>query len=308
MYTKAIFPPERERMEIIRNIRMMRQTASALRVDTTRFRGGEKTIGFVPTMGALHEGHLSLVRRAKDENDITVVSIFVNPTQFGPGEDLERYPRDVEGDMEKLEAEGVDILFLPESEDIYPEGYSTYVNVEGITEGLCGRFREGHFRGVATVVTKLFNIVRPSTAYFGQKDYQQSLVIKKLVRDLNFDIDIVVCPTVREPDGLAMSSRNQYLNEEERQAATVIFKTLKLGVNLLKDGKSPKVVRNIMWEEMRKEPLVKEIEYLSVYHPESLTDLAEMPEDKGSEGAYLLAAAVRIGSARLIDNILVEKL
>ncbi|RMG01384.1 MAG: pantoate--beta-alanine ligase [Nitrospirae bacterium] len=286
-------------MEIIRNVRMMRQTASALR-------GGEKTIGFVPTMGALHEGHLSLVKRAREENDITVVSIFVNPTQFGPGEDLEKYPRDIEGDMEKLEAEGVDILFLPEAVDIYPEGYSTYVNVEGITEGLCGRFREGHFRGVATVVTKLFNIVRPTTAYFGQKDYQQSLVIKRLVRDLNFDIDIVVCPTVREPDGLAMSSRNQYLNEEERQAATVIFKTLTLGVNLLKDGKSPKEVHDAMWEEMRKEPLVREIEYLSVYHPESLTDLAEVPADQGRQSAYLLAAAVRIGSARLIDNILVE--
>jgi len=286
-------------MEIIRNIRMMRQTAAANRSQ-------DRSTGLVPTMGALHEGHLSLVRRSRDENDVTVVSIFVNPTQFGPSEDFNQYPRDIEGDMEKLEAEGVDILFLPEMKDVYPEGYSTYVTVEGLSERLCGLFREGHFRGVATVVTKLFNIINPDMAYFGQKDYQQAQIIKRLTRDLDFDIEVVVCPIVREEDGLAMSSRNRYLSEGDRKAAPVIYRVLRMGAEGLKKGMSPSEVRRMMWEEMGKEPLVREIQYLSVYHPESLEDLTDgnVIIEKGE--TVLIAAAVLMESARLIDNILVD--
>ena len=286
-------------MEIIRNVRMMRQTARTNRSQ-------DRSTGFVPTMGALHEGHLSLVRRARDENDVTVVSIFVNPTQFGPSEDFNQYPRDIEGDMEKLEAEGVDILFLPEKKDIYPEGYSTYVIVEGLSDRLCGLFREGHFRGVATVVTKLFNIVSPDRAYFGQKDYQQAQIIKRLTTDLDFDIEVVVCPIVREEDGLAMSSRNRYLSPEERKAAPVIYRVLRMGAEGLKKGLSPSEVRKMMWEEMKREPLVREIQYLSVYHPESLEDLTggDVIIEKGE--TVLIATAVRMDRARLIDNILVD--
>ncbi|MCR4394819.1 MAG: pantoate--beta-alanine ligase, partial [Dehalococcoidales bacterium] len=180
------------------------------------------TVGFVPTMGYLHEGHLSLVRRSRSENDYTVVSIFVNPTQFGPNEDFDRYPRDYPRDFALLEKENVDCVFLPPVKEMYPEGYSTWVDVYKVTERLEGAIRPGHFRGVATVVTKLFNIVQPDRAYFGQKDAQQCVVIKKMVADLNMNLEIVICPTVREPDGLAMSSRNVYLSPEERQQAPVL--------------------------------------------------------------------------------------
>src|SRR4030043_470399 len=191
-------------MEIIRIPRVMQEISR-------KFLREAKTIGFVPTMGALHEGHLSLVRRAKQDNHVTVVSIFVNPIQFGPSEDFKKYPRNIEADMERLRKDEVDTAFMPEISSMYPEGFLTYVEVKDISEKLCGAFRPGHFRGVATVVTKLLNIVNPTKAYFGQKDFQQTIVIKQLVKDLDMDADIVVCPTLREQDGLAMRSRNAYL-------------------------------------------------------------------------------------------------
>jgi len=280
-------------MELIRIPRIMREISKDLRAKG-------KSIGFVPTMGALHEGHLSLIKRAKEENDITVVSIFVNPTQFAQGEDYERYPRNVESDKEKLESTGIDYLFLPDVNSLYPEGYLTYVTVEKLSEKLCGKFRPGHFRGVATIVCKLFNIVRPVRAYFGQKDYQQSLIIKRMVQDLNFDIDIIVCPTIREPDGLAMSSRNLYLNEDERKAATVIYKALQEGERLLKDGATPVEVKLKMEKMLKNEPLVREIQYAGVFDPLTLEEVIEKQEK------YLLAIALKIGDTRLIDNLIVE--
>ncbi len=271
-----------------------------MREITRQLRAQGKSIGFVPTMGALHEGHLSLVKRSKEENDVTVVSIFVNPVQFAPGEDYERYPRDFEGDRQKLEKFEIEYLFYPEVSSFYPEGYSTYVTVEGLSEKLCGRFRPGHFRGVATVVCKLFNIVRPTKAYFGQKDYQQSLIIEKMVNDLNFDTEIIVCPTVREEDGLAMSSRNMYLNELERKAATIIYKTLKEAEKLLKQGVSPAKVTLKMHEILKNEKLVKEIQYAGVFDPLTLEEIREKCKK------YLLAIAIKIGNTRLIDNLVVE--
>src|SRR5208337_1498749 len=208
-------------METIRMPRIMQETSK-------RHLCSGKTIGCVPTMGALHEGHLNLVKRAKSENDIVVVSIFVNPLQFGSGEDFGRYPRDLENDMEKLRASDTDILFVPEGKSLYPDGFASHLTVEGISGRLCGAFRPGHFTGVVTVVCKLFNIVKPTRAYFGQKDFQQTVVINRLVEDLNMDIEVVTCPTVRESDGLAMSSRNAYLSAGERAAATVLYKALTL--------------------------------------------------------------------------------
>lgn len=280
-------------MEVIRIPRIMREISKEL-----RFKG--KSIGFIPTMGALHEGHLSLIRRAKEENDIVIVSIFVNPTQFAQGEDYEKYPRDVELDKEKLEALAIDYLFLPDVNSLYPEGYSTYVVVEGLSDKLCGIFRPGHFRGVATIVCKLFNIVKPLRAYFGQKDYQQSLIIRRMVEDLNFDIEIIVCPTVREQDGLAMSSRNLYLNEKERQSATVIYKALKEGERLLNEGEKPLDVKLKMHEIFKNEPLIREIQYAGVYDPLTLEEVKER------QNKYLLAIALKIGDTRLIDNLIVE--
>ena len=280
-------------MEVIRVPKIMREISKEL-----RFKG--KAIGFVPTMGALHEGHLSLIRRAKQENDVVVVSIFINPTQFAQGEDYEKYPRDIESDKEKLEAIAIDYLFLPDVNSLYPEGYSTYVVVEGLSDKLCGKFRPGHFRGVATIVCKLFNIVKPLRAYFGQKDYQQSLIIKRMVEDLNFDIEIIVCPTIREQDGLAMSSRNLYLNEKERQAATVIYKALKEGERLLNKGEKPLDVKLKMHEILKKEPLIREIQYAGVYDPLTLEEVKER------QNKYLLAVALKIGDTRLIDNLIVE--
>jgi|Deesub1362B_J571_1020462.scaffolds.fasta_scaffold00036_52 pantoate--beta-alanine ligase len=286
-------------MEIIRNIKVMQETANAYIREA-------KTIGFVPTMGALHEGHLSLVERCRQENDIVVVSIFVNPTQFGPSEDYKEYPRDLEGDIEKLREMEVDIVFCPTAEEMYPEGYCTYVNVEGVSEKLCGAFRPGHFRGVATVVTKLFNIVKPTRAYFGQKDYQQSIIIKRMVEDLNFDIDIIVCPTVREKDGLAMSSRNQYLNEAERQAATVLYRAMQAAREVILSGKGFGEAKEHMQRVLRSEPLVREVQYASVYDPFSLEDITTLDASGYKGRKVLLAIALIIGKARLIDNMLVE--
>ena len=280
-------------METIRISNVMQETSN------TNILKGRK-IGFVPTMGALHEGHLSLVRRSKQENDITVVSIFVNPIQFGPNEDFNRYPRDFDGDFNKLQNEGVDILFYPDIASIYPEGYSTYVEVKGLSDKLCGAFRPGHFKGVATIVTKLFNIVKPNRAYFGQKDYQQSVIIRRMVKDLNLDVEIIVCPTVREEDGLAMSSRNSYLSGKEREAATIIYKTLTKASELIQSGIIDGVrIKNFMMEEIKKEPAVSSIDYVGVYDPETLDEIDIIKSE------VVLAAAIFIGKTRLIDNIIV---
>ncbi|MBI5409431.1 MAG: pantoate--beta-alanine ligase [Nitrospirae bacterium] len=263
---------------------------------------GKKTIGLVPTMGALHEGHLSLVRRSKDENDITVLSIFVNPTQFGPAEDFKQYPRNVEGDLAKLSPYNVDAVFLPGAEDMYPEGFSTSVNIGGIGEILCGASRPGHFNGVATVVAKLFNIVMPHRAYFGQKDFQQTVVIKKLAEDLSFDINIIVCPTVREPDGLAMSSRNGYLNIEERNGAAVLYKALKLGEDLIlsKGMSDVSYVKSEMKNLINAEPLAR-IDYAEIVNVRNLETVEKI------ETPVAICIAVKVGRTRLIDNMIVEK-
>jgi pantoate--beta-alanine ligase len=278
-------------MEIIRMPGAMQDTSKS-----HIFEG--KMIGFVPTMGSLHEGHLSLVRRARQESDITVVSIFVNPIQFGPSEDFERYPRDTKGDLEKLQKEKADVIFMPEMSLMYPQGFLTHVEVDEISQRLCGALRPNHFRGVATVVTKLLNIVKPAKVYFGQKDFQQSAIIKKLVRDLNIDADVVVCPTVRERDGLAMSSRNAYLTEKQRKTATVIYKCLQEASVLIKSGIiDGTVVREFMQERILKEPDISSIDYAGVYDPETMVDVSEI------KGDILLAVALKIGDTRLIDNM-----
>lgn len=281
-------------MEIIRIPKVMQETSKGHILHS-------RTIGFVPTMGALHEGHLSLVRVAKQENDITVISIFVNPLQFGPSEDYHQYPRDIEGDMEKLKREGVDILFLPDNNHMYPEGFCTTVEVSNLSDKLCGLFRPGHFRGVATVVLKLLNIVNPTRAYFGQKDYQQTLIIKRMVKDLNINTDIVVCPTIREADGIAMSSRNQYLNERERAAASVLYRALQKGYEAIRSGIiNTKEIEKTMRDVINSESLVSEIQYLSVFDPEDLEELDIVKK------RVLIAGAIKIGHTRLIDNILVD--
>ena len=258
------------------------------------------TVGFVPTMGYLHDGHLALVKRARVENSLVVVSIFVNPTQFGPTEDFNRYPRDIPRDLALLEGENTDVVFMPSSEEMYPPGFSNWVVVEKVTERLEGKSRPGHFRGVATVVNKLFNIVEPTRAYFGQKDAQQVVVIKRMVSDLNMNVEVVVVPTVRESDGLAMSSRNVYLNPQERQAATVLFRALSLAENLWRGGeRDAEVIRETMTSLIRKEPLA-EIDYVSVAHPETLEELSAI------DGPALVSLAVRIGKTRLIDNTVLE--
>ena len=259
-------------------------------------KGLSGTLGFVPTMGYLHEGHLSLVRWSKKQNETTAASIFVNPTQFGPQEDLARYPRDLPRDLALLEKEGADLVFVPEAQEMYPPGFSTWVVVEGVTSRLEGASRPGHFRGVATVVAKLVNLVQPHRAYFGQKDAQQVVVMQKMARDLNMDLEIVPVPTVREADGLAMSSRNIFLNPQERQAALVLYRSLCLAEDLHEKGeKDPKRLRQAMIDLIQKEPLAK-IDYVSIAHPETLEEL-EKPA-----GQALVSLALRIGPTRLIDN------
>jgi pantoate--beta-alanine ligase len=256
------------------------------------------SLGLVPTMGFLHEGHLSLVRRARAENDHVAVSIFINPTQFGPHEDLARYPRDLPRDLDFLQRAGVDLVLTPSAKEIYPPGYHTYVIVEEITERLEGLARPGHFRGVATVVAKLFNIVQPTRAYFGQKDAQQVVVIRQMVRDLNFDLEVVVCPTVREPDGLAMSSRNVYLDPDERRAATVLYRALQRAGQLYAAGeRDASVLRRTMLDLIAAEPLARP-DYVSI------ADLRTLVELDHVAGQTLASLAVRIGATRLIDNML----
>ena len=255
------------------------------------------TVGFVPTMGYLHEGHLFLARRAKAENDICVVSIFVNPTQFGPKEDFARYPRDTERDLALLEKEKTDLVIIPAVEEMYPIGASTWVDVENVTKTLEGAARPGHFRGVATVVAKLFNIVEPTKAYFGQKDAQQVVVIKKMVADLNMNLEVVVVPTQREPDGLAMSSRNVYLNPQERQAAVVLWRSLNLAQGLWQEGeRDAGKIRSQMVALIKKEPLAR-IDYVSIADPATLEELTAIKRQA------LVSMAVYMGTTRLIDNM-----
>jgi pantoate--beta-alanine ligase len=258
------------------------------------------TVGFVPTMGYLHEGHLALVKQARIENSAVIVSIYVNPTQFGPREDFGAYPRELNRDLELLREEGVDIAFVPSDEEMYPPEFSSWVDVEKVTERLEGASRPGHFRGVATVVAKLFNIVQPTKAYFGQKDAQQAVVIKRMVADLNLGIEIVVVPTVRESDGLAMSSRNIYLSPGERQAATVLFRALTLARQLRQGGeKDAGKIRRQMTSLIQKEPLAQ-IDYVSIADAETLEELNLI------DRPALASLAVRIGKTRLIDNMPLE--
>ncbi len=258
------------------------------------------SIGLVPTMGYLHEGHLELMRQAKKQCGTVIISIFVNPTQFGPGEDLESYPRDLDRDAGMAGAVGVDAIFNPGVEEIYPSGYCTYVDVERITDRLCGASRPGHFRGVATVVTKLFNIVKPDYAYFGQKDAQQVLVIKRMVADLNMEVEVVTVPTVREHDGLAMSSRNVYLDPAQRQAALSLNRSLKRAVAEVRAGERDAArIRQLVVDIIKAEPLA-EIDYVEIYsHP-------DLEPVEAIKGPVLLALAVKMGRARLIDNIILD--
>lgn len=258
------------------------------------------SVGFVPTMGYLHEGHKSLMDAARKGNDKVVVSIFVNPMQFGPTEDLATYPRDLDHDAALCESAGVDLIFHPEAEEIYEKDFCSFVDMTGLTEGLCGKTRPIHFRGVCTVVNKLFNIVTPDHAYFGQKDGQQLAVIKRMVRDLNMDIEIVGCPIVREEDGLAKSSRNTYLSPEERKAALILSKTVALGKELAKTEKDANKVVEAMKKNIETEPLAK-IDYV-----EAVDALSMVPVEK-LEGTCMLAMAVYIGKTRLIDNTLINE-
>jgi len=259
-----------------------------------------KRVGFVPTMGALHQGHTSLVRAARSRADVVVASIFVNPAQFGPKEDFSRYPRTLEADSALLRAENTDYLFYPSVDEMYPPGASAWVNVEGICDKLDGRSRPGHFRGVATVVSKLFHIVQPDLAFFGQKDAAQAAIIRKLVRDLSFDVEVVVCPIVREPDGLALSSRNVYLTPEQRKQATVLYRSLMRVQNLADQGERDagplaEVGRQVMSEI----PSVR-LDYFEIVAPDTLDPVSDI------SGGALIAVAAYVGETRLIDNILVS--
>lgn len=280
-------------MEVIRSISEMKKRVRA-------FKAEGKIIGFVPTMGYLHEGHLSLVRLARKKGDIVVVSIFVNPLQFGPQEDYHIYPRDLERDLKLLEREKVDVVFVPEEEEMYPPGFQTYVEVEKLTKGLCGAFRSGHFRGVCTVVLKLFNIVQPDFAVFGEKDYQQLKVIERMVKDLNLDVEIIPHPTIRESDGLAMSSRNTYLNEEERRSAISLYQSLKMAERLIFDGeRAPERLKSLIKEYIEKFPHTR-VQYVEIVDPETLEEVKEI------KGPVLIALAVFVGKTRLIDNRLIK--
>ncbi|HBU00583.1 MAG: Pantothenate synthetase [Thermotoga petrophila] len=280
-------------MKIIETIEEMKKFSEEMREK-------KKTIGFVPTMGYLHEGHLSLVRRARDENDVVVVSIFVNPTQFGPNEDYERYPRDFERDRKLLEEENVDCIFHPSVEEMYPPDFSTYVEETKLSKNLCGRSRPGHFLGVCTVVTKLFNIVKPHRAYFGQKDAQQFRVLRRMVRDLNMDVEMIECPIVREPDGLAMSSRNVYLSPEERQQALSLYQSLKIAENLYLNGeRDAEKIKEEMIKHLSRFDKVK-IDYVEIVDEETLEPVEKI------DRKVIVAVAAWVGNARLIDNTILE--
>lgn len=280
-------------MDICYTIKDVRECVNAWKKDGL-------SIGFVPTMGYLHEGHKSLMQAARTNNDKVVVSVFVNPMQFGPNEDLESYPRDFEKDSALCESVGVDLIFHPEPEEMYADGFCSYVDMNGLTTELCGKSRPIHFRGVQTVVLKLFNIVKPDKAYFGQKDAQQLAVIKRMVKDLNVDTEIVGCPIVRESDGLAKSSRNTYLNPDERKAALILNRSLKLGKDMIENGETDaKAVIKAITDNINTEPLAK-IDYVDVVDFDTIT-----PVDKIGK-SVLVAIAVYIGKTRLIDNFIIE--
>jgi len=280
-------------MEIAKTIESVRQLVKA-----ARSKG--KKIGLVPTMGALHIGHISLIEAAVKQCDFVVVSIFVNPTQFGPGEDFEKYPRPLDADLKICRKAGVDVVFAPTQDQMYPSENFTWVNVEKLTELLCGQSRPIHFRGVTTVCAKLFNIVAPDIAFFGQKDAQQAIVIKRMVADLNMPLEIVICPTVRRPDGLAVSSRNKYLTEEQKKDATLIYKSLQKCREMIDAGAAgSETITTEMRKILSQAPSI-EIEYVNIVDAENLQNLDKIA------GKVLAAVAVQIGPARLIDNILVD--
>ncbi len=280
-------------METTKKIQVVRDLVSQVK-------GQNKKIGLVPTMGALHAGHLSLIDKAVEQCDYVVVSIFVNPTQFGPGEDLEKYPRPIEDDLQICSRHNVDLVFNPAPEEMYTGEHLTWVTVEKITAPLCGQSRPGHFRGVTTVCTKLFNIVTPDIAYFGQKDAQQAVVIKKMVTDLNMPLEIIVCPIIREKDGLALSSRNQYLDPQQRKDAAYIYKSLQKCEQLVKSGT---IDANEILEQMRKvinTPGTVDIEYISIVDTQTLQEIEKISSES------LVAVAAKIGNTRLIDNIIID--
>lgn len=280
-------------METIRTTSWMKEKAREARQD-------QRIIGLVPTMGALHPGHMALIERARKECAPIYASIFLNPTQFGPNEDLSKYPHPLDADLQKLTDAKVDAVFLPSVEEMYPAGFSTYVHVEGISERLEGRFRPGHFRGVATVVLKLFEIVQPQFAYFGRKDAQQVRIIQKMVRDLNLDVELVICPTVREPDGLALSSRNGYLSPEERRSAIVLYRALQAAQKQLLAGVTDTLeLQRAMRNVLEKEPRAR-VEYVEIADADTFEAVGRV-----RRRSYALLA-VRIGSTRLIDNMLME--
>ena len=271
-------------------------TQEEVRQAVRQWRSEGLSVGLVPTMGYLHEGHQSLIKKSVEDNDRTVVSVFVNPMQFGAGEDLESYPRDMEKDAALCEETGADIVFNPTPEEMYPEGFCTYVDMNGLTTNLCGKTRPTHFRGVMTVVSKLFNMTTPDRAYFGWKDAQQLCVVKRMARDLSMGLEIVGCPIIREEDGLAKSSRNTYLNDEERKAALILSKTLALGKKMLDEGeRNPEVLLSAMKKNIETEPLAR-IDYVQA------VDLDRVEDVKEIKGEVLVAMAVYIGKTRLIDN------
>jgi len=277
-------------MKIIRSSQEMQRTAERLRSEGKR-------LGLVPTMGFLHEGHLSLVRTIRSSCDSLIMSIFVNPAQFGSGEDYEQYPRDFDRDASLAEEAGVDIIFVPSVDEIYGKEYLTYISVEKITDVMCGKYRPGHFRGVTTIVAQLFNICKPHLAVFGRKDFQQAIVIKRMVKDLKFDIDIIISPIIRESDGLAMSSRNVYLSPEERKDAAVLYKALKLAEQLIRDGEiSTKKIGTIMKRMFLSCPHVR-LQYLYFCNPDTLEEISTI------SGSVVIGLAAHVGETRLIDNI-----
>ena len=281
-------------MKVVKTVKEVREIVSAWRKEGL-------TVGLVPTMGYLHEGHQSLIIKSAEQNDRTVVSVFVNPIQFGPNEDLEAYPRDLDRDIKKVEEAGGDLIFNPEPEEMYPGHFTSFIDTTETTELLCGAVRPTHFRGVCTVVGKLFNIVCPDRAYFGQKDAQQLATIRRFVRDLNFPVETVACPIVREADGLAKSSRNTYLNAEERQAALILSKSLKKGQEAIEAGeRDAQTVIGIITESLKTEPLAR-IDYVEV------VDFENIQRTPKIEGEVLVAIAVYIGKTRLIDNFIVNK-
>jgi len=297
--TRPLVIRDNERLRSVRSLRII-ETVRDMRSWSEAERRAGRRIALVPTMGALHEGHLALVREARRRGDRVVVSLFVNPAQFAPNEDLSRYPRDFARDSDLLEEEKVDVLFHPSAAEVYPEGYQTYVGVERLAPLLCGEHRPGHFRGVATVVAKLFNMVRPHAAVFGAKDYQQLQVIRRMVKDLNFDVEIVSHPIVRDRDGLALSSRNVYLSARERAAAPCLFHALNAAQSLVAGGErdGARVIAAAR-SVIEAEPLA-EIEYVRLCDPETLEEIGRV------DGEALLALAVRIGPARLIDNAVLK--